>query len=301
MDIEQSPTLEFAETIEVKVVDPDDSMSVESFFFASFPDTDYAYEVLQKLLQDRLSSTLPQVPSTTTLHATADNASDHSVPRPGSSASGQFGLPKIGTVLRPLGLGGEREGKASSDSRVPIAAPPKPTLPHSHSDTDFVTSESEASDYETSGPKGYPPKQSGPPPPSMEPASSWRGGSWIRNPAAKLFGTSPSSAELGKRFSINQDPPRRPSNVTVVVEGALPNSDDEASDHPSNHRLHPASTMSSTMTISSGQSKIPHLKSSQSGFETVDDNVSSKFHSYFALPEKEELIAGELQNSAAHC
>ena len=257
IDIELSPSLEFAETIDVKVVDSEDSMSVDSYFFASFPDNVYAYELMQRLLSSRPSAPLPKVSSDTALDSGAETA----VPQRPASASSVRIIPKIGAaVLRPLGLG----GTSSSNSRVPIAAPTRTALPDHDdpSDADQSGRESEVDDND-----GYPPKQTGPPPPGMEQQpQSWRG-SWIRNPAAKLFGTSPSSpGKLEARRKVR----KRPS-VTEVVEPAPLTSDDDFSDTESVHTLSPKAHAL----------QPPH------------DPMEHQFHTFFALPEREELISSE--------
>ena len=48
---------------QIKCVDPEDQMSVDSYFFASFQDNDHAYAAIQQRLDERPSSDLPQVTS----------------------------------------------------------------------------------------------------------------------------------------------------------------------------------------------------------------------------------------------
>lgn len=265
VDIELSPSLEFAETVEVKVVDPEDSISIDSYFFASFPDNEHAYQLLQKLLDDRPQTELPKVSSTATLQVTGDAASDSSIPvRSGSSASGRFipNIPKIGSVLRPLGIGGK-----SSDSRVPIAAPSRPNLP-AYSDDDSER-ESDTTEDEFSG-KGYPPRQSGPPPPGMEQqSSSWRS-SWMRQPTTKLFGTSPSSSD--RKVDLARPRRRRRPTVTEVLEKTHSTTDDDFSE----------------------QESLQSPTSSKSPKSPQVDDMEEHFHSFFALPQKERLIDSKL-------
>jgi sterol 3beta-glucosyltransferase len=286
IDVELGPSLEFAETIEVKVVDSDDSMSIDSYFFASFPDNEHTYNVLQNLLDSRPSVQLPKLSSETTLQTyTNDGASDATMPEATASASvsatsGTNIIPKIGAVLRPLGL--SRESK--SDNRVPIAPPPRPSLPeHYHRSSSELEHGSEVESTDQEG--GYPPRQSGAPPPGMEHRQSWRD-SWIRNPASKLFGPqAPLERKEGKEGKDKGDGAkrRRPSvrkpvsvSVTEVIEPAPPLSSDEDD----------FSGTESATTLS------PSSKTHASGSDD-NDPMEQQFHTFFALPNKEKLITRE--------
>ncbi|WOO84798.1 Sterol 3-beta-glucosyltransferase [Vanrija pseudolonga] len=151
VDIERNPTLEFAETIEVKVVDPEDAMSMDSYFFASFPDNDFAYNVLHQALEERPISNLP--PASSVQEAEEKEKTTQ-------ATTGGYGLPSIGTVLRPL-----LSRPGVSETRTPIVAPHQPTLPQSYTDDSLAYhggGETEGSDDEeddSEGVKGYPPKQ----------------------------------------------------------------------------------------------------------------------------------------------
>ncbi len=50
LSVEKSPTMEFADTIDITVVDSEDSMSVDSYFFAYFRDNDRALQDINDLL-----------------------------------------------------------------------------------------------------------------------------------------------------------------------------------------------------------------------------------------------------------
>jgi hypothetical protein len=111
---------------------------------------------------------------------------------------------------------------------------------------------------------------------------SWRG-SWIRNPAAKLFGSSPSSIERkvegGKR---RRRAVQRQPSVTEVLEPAPTTSDDDFTGSESALTLSPKSSdmFSAVLPVS------PPLPG--------EDPMERQFHAFFALPEKEELIARRL-------
>lgn len=289
VEIERSPTLEFAETVEVKVVDPEDSMSVDSYFFAGFSDNDYAFDVIQTLLNARPGKALdqPQVPSAAELQQQAQQLADEQGTRPGSAASyASASVSKVGSLLRPL-ISSER----TSDSRVPIAAPPPPSLPEVGDASGFTSGyDSEASSVDHSH-GGYPPKLIGRPPPRMleQQSSSWGTPGWIRKPAAKLFGTSPSSSDIQpRRRPSRRVKKRKQSSVTEVVEPTIPlTTDEEMSETES-----PQRTRHRRMH-SGGSSIIQRLTGGSVSDWSIDsetDEASRKFHAIFTMPDSEVLI-----------
>lgn len=286
VEIERSPTLEFAETVEVKVVDPEDAMSVDSYFFAGFNDNDYAFDVMQELLSARPGKALdaPQVPSAAEL--AQGQAADEQGTRPGSAAS-YASLSRVGSLLRPL-IGSQDR---VSESRVPIAAPLQPSLPEVGDSSGFTSGyDSEASSADQSH-GGYPPKPVGRPPPHMleQPSSSsWGAPGWIRKPAAKLFGTSPSYSDVQtRRRPSRRLRKRKQPSVTEVVEPTLPlTTDEEMSDAES-----PRRRQHRRMT-SGGSSIIQRLTGSVSDWsvDSETDEASRKFHAIFSMPDTEVLI-----------
>ncbi|WVQ71264.1 hypothetical protein IAR50_000790 [Cryptococcus sp. DSM 104548] len=316
IDVEKSPTLEFAETIEVKCMDAEDQMSMDSYFFASFPDNDYAFEIIAQLVRDRSldisrasSTDIPRISSAATITGNPESLdTSHStlrtpVEKPASpSPGGSLPQPirKLGSVLKPLI---SRTGEEEAD-------PPEETLRPSSSDTTRTSFE------------GYPPIQNGPPPASMiEDKSAW-GPSWIRKPAAKIFGTSPSgsiSSYLGKSPSdslttvVESSRTRlgrgKQHSVTEVVEAPLKDhlhdTEDEASDDDfAGHDSRSSSFQSAAAkraarsSWTSESSVGSQMVQSKSDFSMLgSDNGHSenaemvkRFRTFFALSEKEELL-----------
>lgn len=282
-EVERSPTLEFQETIEVslaifsrsdpqvKVIDAEDSMSLDSYFFASFPDNDYAYDLLQNLLRERPVSELPPVapPSPKEPERKRDSA--------------RFSFSGLSSAL-PTKFGGN---KGDAKAPVPIDPPTRLNLPDSSYDS--VASHSEADsemsedDEATRRRKGYPPKQTGPPPPGMVATpSGWAPTDWIRRGSKQLFGSSPGSdSRLPPRRR-----PRRQSSVTEVVEGyPSTTTDDEASESDLPRRRRSARASFTKLASSMSDPSYPYVQ---------EDSVAIKFRKTFALPEKEILVDREL-------
>ncbi|WVQ85442.1 hypothetical protein IAT38_007607 [Cryptococcus sp. DSM 104549] len=321
LEVEKSPTLEFAETIEVRCVDSEDQMSVDSYFFAAFADNDLAFNLIKQLIVDRPSSDLPRVASNVTIHAGGDPLQSSYAtirrPREGSTSSGAAGqgVP-IGSGLREDAAGG---AGSEADSPVPgHAGSPGPThLPFKKLGSvlrPFISRGSDAEQSETkpstataassgsgglsipflgkakvsrdsfeaaraSGPEeppegegteeefeGYPPRQSGPPPASMQEDNKNWGPSWIRKPAAKIFGTSPSgSGFLGRSPGEPEGAgPRmkrgRTNAVTEVMEPALRDDDEEAVEEESDDEAGARGAPGSV-----GVSRHPSASSPESG------------------------------------
>ncbi|OCF41403.1 sterol 3-beta-glucosyltransferase [Kwoniella heveanensis CBS 569] len=322
LEIDRSPTLEFAETIEIKCVDPEDQMSVDSYFFASFQDNERAYNSIQLLLDQRPSTELPRVSSAVTIQQSPEQLDDsyNTIKRPPSvaestSTANPLGLKKIGSVLRPLlSRGGDKahEDESSGFKKPSLSIPflsPK-THKTSHDSLETVcddqsveVAEDSSQDYDD----GYPPRQSGQPPAHMqdENRNNW-GPSWMRKPASKIFGSSPSGTSLSNRSlpSTTRTGTRtgrgKQSSVTEVVEPAVPNEyesdDDDLSRQLSRSasskraaRMSFASDVSSGSQMTKSRSDYSVLEASETG-QREDDETAAKFRSVFALNEKEELI-----------
>lgn len=276
VEVERSPTLEFAETIEIKVVDSDDSMSVDSYFFASFPDNDYAFEILQTLLRERPVTRLPSV----TPQPRDEEAHQEAV-RQGSAP--QLSFPRLGSVLRPF------NSEQTPDSRVPIAAPTAPSLPQQSLGDSQISEGHQSQQLDDSG---YPPQQQGPPPPGMaQNAPAGWSSEWIRKPASKIFGTSPPDAPAPRPRPRRSA--RRKNSVAEVVEPFDLSTEDEseAETRKSSLSQQPSSTRRSRTSFGAKllNSHSDYSMASDAG-EEEEDEVVHKFHTYFALPEKEVLL-----------
>lgn len=242
-------------------------MSLDSYFFASFPDNDYAYELLQTLLRDRPVSQLPppSAPSPEPVERKRDSGSKFSL----TNLSSALPIPKFSS-------------DKGDGERVPIAPPALLDLPDSGTDSfashNEADSEMSEDDEVTRHGKGYPPRPSGPPPPGMVPTpSGWAATDWIRRGSAQLFGTSPGSRQPPPRRRVH-----RQGSVTEVVEGySFESTDDSESD-----RRRPTGARRSFTKLTSTASEV--------SLPTQEDTVARKFRKTFALPEKEILLDREL-------
>lgn len=274
VDVERSPTLDFAETVEVKVVDSGDAMSVDSYFFASFPDNDYAFELLQTLLRERTGSQLPQVAP-----LPVDRESYQQDVRRQSTS--QLSLAGLGnTVLRPF------SSEPAVGSRVPIAPPTMPTLPQQTSDAEVSETDSSVLVDD----QGYPPQQQGPPPQGMAQQPPGWSPEWIRKPASKLFASSPPGGDVPSPRPRPRRSMRKSDLVTEVVEPFV-SSTDESGDES-------RKSVSDRMRSSRGSLKSTRSRRlpSQSDYSNMSDGgededvTTHKFHTLFALPEREVLL-----------
>ncbi|KAK8865790.1 hypothetical protein IAR55_000937 [Kwoniella newhampshirensis] len=337
LEVDKSPTLEFAETIEIKCVDPEDQMSVDSYFFASFQDNERALSMIHRLLDARSNTDLPRVSSAGTIHTPGEplDTSYATIKRPtinsegattAQSPSSTSHLPfkKIGSVLRPLisrGSDKVNESDPSHDntksgSSIPFLGSKGQKPSQDSVDTIQTDSTPGQTLVSEEGSDGYPPRQSGPPPVSMindDHLNKW-GPSWIRKPASKLFGTSPSSSSLSgrtlteSRSSINtpsyaatRHGRRKQHSVTEIVESLVPHSEDDDSDDEMTRRRSGSVEAGriARMSFASEASSDGHLAKSRSDFSMLeasdsgnreDMETAHKFRQVFSLSEKEELI-----------
>nr|XP_019014859.1 sterol 3-beta-glucosyltransferase [Kwoniella pini CBS 10737]OCF53640.1 sterol 3-beta-glucosyltransferase [Kwoniella pini CBS 10737] len=326
MEAERSPTLEFAETIEIKCVDVDDNMSVESYFFASFQNNDRAYSRIQQVLDDRPSWELPRISSAVTIQQPAEALEDsvNTIRRPvqpsESTNESGFGIKRIGSVLKPLLSRSSDQVHETDSHKSGLTIPFLSNKNHKTSQDSLETVrhepilEDEVESPDEAYDDGYPPRQSGQPPAGMkhDDSKNW-GPSWIRKPASKILGTSPgSTSTLGKspestygqgisRTSTNttRTGGHKKHSVTEIVEPALPkehdSSDDESSQRPGAfsggraQRPSFASDASGSSQMGHSRSDFSMMEASETG-QREDDETASKFRDVFALSEKEELI-----------
>ncbi|ORY29024.1 hypothetical protein BCR39DRAFT_559323 [Naematelia encephala] len=311
VEIDWCPTLEFTEAIEVKCVDPEDQMSVDSYFFASFQDNKHAFEAIQARLDERPSSELPRVSSATSLQSQDEAPARR--PRTASDASSHLGIRKLGSVLRPfMSRSSEKSEETEPEKErvfsIPFLRGQKP----SHDSLETLRTE-QPSPMDQSSPiesDGYPPRQSGPPPAGMGEDGSikWAPG-WMKKPASKIFGTSPgtsygrsppSDRGLGRSADSADIVPRTRSkraSVTEVVEPVIADSEssEDERDMPRRATRHAKTPRLSFASGSSG-SQMRNSKSDYSMMEESEGGASEdreterKFRSVFALGDKEVLI-----------
>lgn len=103
-------------------------MSVDSYFFASFPNNDHAFSAIQKLVRERPSPPeLPRISSATTIHANQESldTSHATIKRHGTDSSAEKlvmashrPFRKISSILKPLILksSGEEPHEEHSES-----------------------------------------------------------------------------------------------------------------------------------------------------------------------------------------
>jgi sterol 3beta-glucosyltransferase len=260
---------------------------MDSYFFASFHDNEFAYNAIQSVVAGRVSSELP--PHQVTAEPERLDESQATIKRIKSNAdstksehTGGLHLPKFGTVLHPF--------KSRSDTT------------DSH-DTDVITpTASRPSD------DGYPPRSVGAPPVGMESHKSSIVPAWVKKPAGKIFGAShnqearssgisdaPSSGITGA--STHGGYGKRHS-VTEVVDRAG-NDDDDDSDDEANHNRPDQPRMSfasedsrDRLADENGNTGYSMMEKSETGARE-DRETADKFRKVFALGDKEELLERE--------
>lgn len=249
-------------TAQVKCVDPDDQMSVDSYFFASFSDNERAYKTIQALVDSRPSHALPEMPvvsSPPSMDARSIDEKSFTRPRKGSDTASTLVAPlkKLGHALKPLlpshshkssdhGSDDDRDSgmteaeKEKEKGLTFLRTRTQRSTPLQSQDTLVLDGHgSEGADG------GYPPRQTGPPPAGMtHDDKSWtHAPSWLSKPAGKIFGSSPSKGSLLSKSSTRdawtaeaQAAPTtrtgrtRGESVTEVVEPTVPDSETFDSD-----------------------------------------------------------------------
>lgn len=342
MEVDKAPTLEFAETLEVrllpytpclahrhcqiKCVDPEDQMSVDSYFFASFQDSDRALHAIHQTLNERPASELPQVSEDLSSEAQAESDAVEAHKKEESEKSGPLGLKKLGSVLKPL-LHRSSDNHDESVKEGGAKTLSIPFLGHKHkqSNDSMETLRMEASQdiprrVESDDSDGYPPRQTGDPPSGYN-QDAKGGWGWMKKPS-KIFGTSPTqvttlgrspsgaSNKIHKSPKVNMsgltDSPTRlvgargartrGESVTEVVESNQHDDDGDSSDDESDdghnetaNRNARWSFSSSTHSERGGYSMMEHSESAHQEHA----KTARKFRKVFALGEKEELIERE--------
>lgn len=304
-------------------------MSIDSYFFASFPNNDHAFSAIQKLVRERPSPPeVPRVSSATTIHVNQEplDTSHATITRSGTDSSAEklgmaSHLPfrKFASVLKPLiskSSDGEPHEELSEDNHQDDHEASH--LPHAEVTSNRQRSEEESDNDDFDG---YPPRQVGPPPPSMnDDARNWRP-SWIRKPASKLFGSSPSGSfvsspgrsPMDSSTTVTETGPSlrtragrtKQSSVTEVLEPPIQHeeevSEDEVPTKPSvvdsnsaEAARKRAASLSWTSETSSGSQMVKSksdfsMLGSESGHSESAETLR-KFRTFFALSDKEDLI-----------
>jgi len=315
LDVEKSPTLEFAETLEVRCVDSEDQMSVDSYFFASFQDGDKALKSIRQRLDARPSSDLPANDSAITLPTDESAPQKQRTTQDNASHAATSGLKKLGSLLKPILPGSSHKDeeathkdKSSSGISLPFTHKNKP----SNDSLETLTPEAPVDD-------GYPPRQSGTAPAGMDDERHW-GPGWIRKPVSKILSTSPTTTTTGTQHK-NPTEHRRASDhladqlnirqhlsrtsgrqgtresVTEVVEptvndGTTSDSDDHGDDDDMTRKSARAGRMSftSSASVNSGREQGYSMMEQTEEDDEEYAKTAKKFRSVFSFSEKEELI-----------
>ncbi|KAH7340399.1 hypothetical protein B0J17DRAFT_595429 [Rhizoctonia solani] len=271
--VEKSSSMDFSETIEVKVIDKEENYALDSYFFAYFRDLPAALAQIQQVISDYQETAPPgeaHLTDTTQAHRSPQQQHlDRTTSAPASShqndSSSGFRISSL-LNLRPFSTttGGEESHKAASIATSQFSegtsAQRDPTSPESVAPgTSSVLSEASA--------HTYPPSPSHQVPPSTHSnrtsiSSNWSvpGYNWLRG--KRLFST-PSSIDWGTRSTEG--------NVSEVL---------------SSPRLE-----QSELSVSSEGNNLGFsiLEASEDG-KAADAALEEKFRSTFALDEKEVLL-----------
>ena len=298
--------MDFSETLEVKVVDKGSNYSVDSYFFAYFQDLPRALEQIRdlvrsyKLSPSRASSVA--VKDTTAIRA---DASLHVDPPPGpatdrtSTADSKASNFKFTSLLKTFTAGdvvadhmeppstsskrddfmhvgatssSKQDESSSSVSTLPGRPGPALVIPSdlrpgkklqpasksSPENSKIFTTDTSGASYEHT----YPPPPSPGHPPLVDHQSSWNVSvpSWLRVPGRRVFGS------------------------TNAVQTVLPISDDRIQEV---YSPGPVGISGDTSISNMGFSIIEAREAA------TDPDVVSKFHSSFALDDKETLLGCE--------
>ncbi|TFK57644.1 UDP-Glycosyltransferase/glycogen phosphorylase [Heliocybe sulcata] len=294
LDVEKSSALDFSETIEVKVIDKDDS-AIDSYFFAYFHDLGTALEQIRDVIrnyrtvtqgsspQPIMDTTIPRPVNIPSNPADQTAAIERTLSLPGadhlSRAYSAFRMPSVWPLSR--GTQSEQHGTAdneefthiskrkSGSSFVPFTTSPKgeksQLAPADLGEPSISSEGSSRISSSLSSDHTYPPHPS--PSDSYNPLGSDNGGgrwvvsTWLKVPSRSVFTFSSS----GSRPSIEHSTtlPTMPTSATS-----------ESFSHPSS----------------------PH-RSSDLGFSildqpgsAVDPDMQENFRSYFAFDERETLL-----------
>ena len=317
LDVERAPTLEFAETLEVRCVDPEDQMSVDSYFFASFQDGEKAIKAIRELLDARPSSDLPAMASTDTLPTDASAPQRQKSTQSSVTHAATSGLKKLFKPILPGSHGDHKEKEDDHDAEKASSGLHLPFIrkKQSRDSLETLTPEAASSNTQVSD-DGYPPRQSGAPPSGMGEDSKGWGSGWIKKPVSKILSTSPTntttlqsgqttehrrraSDHLAEQLNIKQSTQTRDrkESVTEVVEPTVTGQD---SDDDDEHGVTRESSRAARFSFQSASSmfsghdiqEYSMMDQSESGRREYDE-TAKKFRSVFSLSEKEELIDRE--------
>lgn len=284
-------------------------MAVDSYFFASFANTERTIRSIRRLIDARPANQLPRMSSEQSDEVIAGAEEDEEQARQRKKHSHKGVLGGLKKVLKPLvGSHSHKEKEKDIDSHASSETLHPGLEQHLQQETD--------DDYD-----GYPPRQSGVPPADKD-DKSWS--EWLKKPVVKVLHSKPShhnndldrvSSSRSSTFQpIRSSKTRRTSRpgpgeaerVTEVVEPVIADSDDDGmssdDDEDRYHgRHHRRASRKERESFNSDMSEGSALE--RSNYAVVDGSKEGrheegemvrKFRSVFSLSEKEELIDREL-------
>ncbi|KZP00758.1 glycosyltransferase family 1 protein [Calocera viscosa TUFC12733] len=294
VDVDKNTWMDFTETIEVKVFDrddKDDNYSLDSYFFAYFHDLDRALDQIQDILgQHRRSASDPSsrrgVVQDTTSTGVVSSIGSPDRPAQADPRSTSF---RLTSLLRPfsshtpppLGLPARTESAPEHIQDIEIVGSPPPRLTASPSPLQ--------DDSRTLRPGFFRPSTSSPdmtPQTSSMPESSASHiypPSWSPSPGQHQQTLQTQQDQAGKGWSVPHwlrgssrlfTPGQTGSDTVSMPQSMI------LSDHASDDDDDRAGSNTMGFSLLDG-TDVPHL---------FDNTVAQKFHSTFALDEKEALI-----------
>lgn len=283
-------------------MDPDDQMAVDSYFFASFANSERTIRSIRRLIDARPANQLPRMSSEQSDQIIAGAEEDEEQARQRKKHSHKGVLGGLKKVLKPL-VGGHSHKDKEKD-----------TDSHASSETLHPGLEQHLVQETDDGYDGYPPRQSGVPPADKD-DKSWS--EWLKKPVVKVLHSKPSHNNDLDRVSSSRSStfhpirssktrrtsrpgPGEPERVTEVVEPVVADSDDDeaSSDDDRYHGRHrrrasrkERESFNSDMSDGSGleRSNYAVVDGSKEG-NHEEGEIVRKFRSVFSLSEKEELI-----------
>lgn len=323
-DVETTTSMEFAETIEIKVVEGEDStLSFDSYFFAYFTDIDAALVQIREAIaiyRPQVQGSVPgwekeQVYDTTTRIRRGSTPAEGAT-KPTSTTGSS--LSRISSLLHPFGgstskaslsasaPASPRQSKDGGSAPIPISSRqrsrdlegelnPVParisTTPDSirtvTPPSSLISSSTHVSQH------SYPPEPSGAPPPDLgivhsSSTSAWAPSKFIKRPSMKIFSSGASGASSLLSAVRPSSLVGRKKKLRKVVE----------------------SVENVTATRSSAETDVSFSEDSTDGYEgstgagfslmekseTVDREeleADADFHEWFAMDKKEALLERE--------
>lgn len=278
IDVDKSSTMGFSELLEVKVVDKGVVYSVDSYYFAYFRDLPAVLEQIRDIVRlfSQLSPGLHDLEVKDSTAVRSETSNGDRIPSPDKLTLDRPSTFRLSSFLKPFSTFNTSSNSGHLESRDPLPTTISPvsindrpgpcTSPSSKLNTNTNTNDSLIGSESLNAPNTgsmssnhtYPPPPSPGTFPSGEPQGSWGLSvpSWLRVPGRRVL----SGINL-----LNMSP-----------------SDDRVKEIYTPGSLETAQDANANMDFSVIEAK-----------EGMDPEIVSKFHSSFALSEKENLLGGK--------